>query len=167
MSTNGSAPTPQEARDQVADDLGFAAAFAIDIGNGESVEIPYPGLLDDDQQQRYNELQAELEDLDTDDVPLVDDEGVPVLDADGNPRVRKVVKEPHRRKGKLLEPYTVRLCKALFGEAGYARLKAAGVRANDINAYWIRMHRQYEERLAADSKSAGSTLGVASVSRRD
>lgn len=167
MTSNGHIPTPHEAREQAAEDLGFASAFLIDIGNGETVEIPYPGLLDDDQQQRYNELQAELETLDREDVPILDDNGNPVLDDGGKPRMRSVVKEPHRKDGKLLEPYTVRLCKALFGDAGYAKLKKAGVRANDINAYWIRMHRQYEERLANDSKSARGVSSLASVSHRD
>ena len=46
--------------------FGFAASVTIQAGD-EIFEIPNPGLLDDDQQERWEELQFEVEGCDRDD----------------------------------------------------------------------------------------------------
>jgi hypothetical protein len=143
---------PVEAREQAAEYLGFMAGKSLDLGDGEPFEIPNPGLLDDDQQVAYDELQASLEDLDQEDVEI-------------RPGITESrPKDPHRIDGKLLEPYNIRLCKALFGEQGYQRFKAAGGRSADVGIYWTQMSRQLTERIKSDSKSADGGGAVGAVS---
>ncbi|TDH48892.1 hypothetical protein E2F47_22260 [Mycobacterium eburneum] len=130
----------RDAREQAAEYLGFVASEKLTAENGEVFEIPFPSLLDDEQQERYDDLQFEMRSLDKDD--------------DGEPL------EPHSIDGKRLPPYDIRLAKAIFGEDGYARFKAAGGRSSDVSLIWWKMRQQLSDRKGADSKSAGSTGGV-------
>lgn len=156
--------SPAEARAQAAEYLGFTASVEIVLDNGEVFEIPNPGLLDDDQQERFEELQAELDEFDHDEVE------VPVVEyrietrADGtsvsNPVVvghktqRTLVTNPHRKGGKPVKPpYNVRLAIALWGEDGYERYKAGGGISNQIALEWARMNREFMGRESADPKS--------------
>lgn len=140
--------SPQQAREQAAEYLGFTASTTIRAG-GQDYEIPNPALLDDDQQERYNELQFELETWDRD---------RDLLDDNGNVLVRGQLKTPYRKGGKLVKPpYAVQLAIALWGEDRYKSYKAAGGIANQILVEWNLMNRQFEERLTRDPKSAGST----------
>lgn len=151
--------SPKDARDQAAEFLGFAASETIELSNGDSVEIPNPGLLDDDQQERYDALQFELESCDYD-----DDIEIPertVTHADGRVEilqpartVKGGLKDPLRKNGQLLSPgYNQRLALAILGEEGYAKFKAAGGRAADVSLMWRKMKKQWDERQDADSKS--------------
>jgi hypothetical protein len=148
-------PKPLEAREQAAEYLGFMTGIQLDLGDGQVFEVPNSGLLDDDQQIAYDQLQASLDDCDHEDVEIRDDDGKVV-------RTESRLKDPHRKDGKLLEPYNIRLCKALFGEQGYQRFKAAGGRASDVGIYWTQMNRQLQERRLADAKSrlGDSTVGA-------
>jgi hypothetical protein len=150
---------PAEAREQAAEYLGFMASIQLDLGDGTMFEVPNPGLLDDDQQVAFDELQASLEDLDHEDVQIRGD--------DGKLRTESRPKDPHRKDGKLLEPYNIRLCKALFGEQGYQRFKAAGGRAADVGIYWSQMNKQLRDRRAADSKSVPGDGAVGPLSDGD
>lgn len=62
--------SPAEAREQAAEYLGFTASKEIVLETGEVFEIPNPGLLDDDQQERFEELQAELDTFDHEEVEV-------------------------------------------------------------------------------------------------
>lgn len=156
--------SPAEARAQAAEYLGFTASVEIVLDNGEVFEIPNPGLLDDDQQERFEELQAELDSFDHEEVQ------VPVVEysietrADGSTFSKPVVVEhktervlqtnPHRKDGKPVKPpYNVRLAIALWGEDGYARYKAGGGISNQIALEWARMNREFVARESSDPKS--------------
>lgn len=147
----------KEAKEQAAEYFGFTASVFIQLDSGKVFEIPNPGLMDDDQQERWEELQFTLEQCDrTDEIVLpahTAEDGTEYPEQ----RIGGDLKTPYRIKGELLKPpYNVRLAKALFGEEGYAEYKAGGGIANQIALEWARMNREYQERVASDPKSGGS-----------
>jgi hypothetical protein len=129
------------AREQAAEYLGFMASERIVTKDGV-FEIPYPSLLDDEQQTRYDQLQFDAEGWDRHD--------------DGS------LKEPHRKDGVLVENYNIQLAKAIMGDR-YAAFKAAGGRANDVSVIWWKMRKGVADRQAADSKSGAGTGAVDAV----
>ena len=158
----------EEAREQAAEYFGFTASSSIRVANGKVFEIPNPGLMDDDQQERWEALQFELEQCDREPDIEVPEQTLP----DGTVISARVVKgdflTPYRKDGQLLTPpYNVRLAKALFGEEGYAEYKAGGGIAAQIAMEWARMNREFEKRVSADPKSGGSDSAVAPVSSGD
>jgi len=155
--------SPAEARQQAAEYLGFTASIYIKVDNGEVFEIPNPGLLDDDQQERFEELQSELETFDHDEVEVPVVEYTVETRADGStfsePKVvgnrteRVLLTNPHRIDGKPVKPpYNVRLAVALWGQEGYERYKAGGGRSNQIALEWTRMNREFMAKDNADPK---------------
>lgn len=158
----------REAKDQAAEYFGFTASTFIQVDGGKVFEIPNPGLMNDDQQERWEELQFELENCDREpdiEIPehkLDDGTVVPAATLPGD------VKTPYRIGGALLKPpYNVRLAKALFGDKGYAEYKAGGGIANQIAMEWARMNREYQERVAGDAKSGGNVPALESVPTGD
>jgi hypothetical protein len=135
--------SPEEAREQAAEYLGMLASVKIQIEGGKIFEVPNPSLLDNDQQQRYDELQFSLEDL---------DRWPDVKDAEGNVIRRGEPLEPHRKGKKLVESYNVRLAKVLFGDEGYKQFWAGGGRANDIAVIWFQMQKKLTEAAKQDPK---------------
>ena len=157
MAKSSHTPVPvKEAREQAAEYFGFISSVPIQLENGTVFEIPNPGLLDDDQQERWDELLFLLEQCDRD-----EDLVVPGYKReDGTEVPERVIpgelKTPYRINGELLKPpYAVRVAKALFGEDGYAEFKANGGSSNQIALEWARMNREYEERAKSDPKSDG------------
>lgn len=151
----------KEAKEQAADYFGFTASTFIQLDSGKVFEIPNPGLMDDDQQERWEDLQFTLERCDREpdvEIPertIRDDKGgvIATYPAETQPGDFKT---PYRIDGELLKPpYNVRLAKALFGEEGYAEYKAGGGIANQIAMEWARMNKEFQERVSADSKSVG------------
>ncbi|MDH6242531.1 hypothetical protein [Mycobacterium sp. OTB74] len=105
--------------------FGFTPSVTITTGTGKAFTIPNPALLDDDQQERWDDLQFLLERADT------DDQGEPLT--------------PYRIDGELLKPsYNVRLATALFGEAGYKEFKAVGGSGAQVALTWARMVKESE-----------------------
>lgn len=146
----------REAKEQAAEYFGFTASVFIQIEGGKVFEIPNPGLMDDDQQERWEEMQFDLEKCDRDpDVEIAGrtaDDGTIVPGA----TIPGEIMVPYRIDGKLLKPpYNVRLAIALFGEEGYKEYKSGGGIANQIALEWARMNREYQERVTADPKSDG------------
>lgn len=160
--TNGHTPlSPREARDQAARFLGMLASVEIEVKSGNSTqtfEVPNPSLLDDVQQGRYDQLQLDLEDL---------DRGPDVTNGEGKFVRKGPVLDPHRKGGKLVEAYNIRLCKVLFGAEGYKQFIAGGGRSNDVGAIWWQMNKALAEAAKADSKSGAGDQPLASVSDRD
>lgn len=162
----------KEAKEQAAEYFGFTASTYIQVESGKVFEIPNPGLMDDDQVERYEELQFTLEQCDRD-----DDVVIPAgtfTDADGNvhafPERTETgdVKTPYRINGELLKPpYNVRLAKVIFGEEGYVEYKAGGGIANQIGLEWTRMNKEYQERVTADPKSGGTVAALEVVRSGD
>jgi hypothetical protein len=117
----------KEAKERAADYFGFAASTLIQLSTGNVTEIPNPNILDDDQIERYEELQFQLEKCDR--------------------RPDGELKSPHQIDGKLLKPpYAIRLAIALFGEDGYAEYKAGGGNVSQIAMEWTKMDREYQKR---------------------
>lgn len=155
--------SPAEARQQAAEYLGFTASTEIVLDTGEVFEIPNPGLLDDDQQERFEALQAELDTYDHEEVEVPVVEYTVETRADGStfsePRVvghkkeRVLLTNPHRKNGKpITPPYNVRLAIALWGKDGYERYKAGGGRSNQIALEWTRMNREFMAKSGSDPK---------------
>lgn len=155
--------SPAEARAQAAEYLGFAESTEIVLDSGEVFEIPNPGLMDDDQQERFEELQAELDTFDHEEVEVPVVEYTVETRTDGTtysePKVvghkkeRTLLTNPHRKNGKPVKPpYNVRLAIALWGKEGYERYKAGGGRANQIALEWTRMNREFMAKVQSDPK---------------
>ncbi|WPH57645.1 hypothetical protein [Mycobacterium phage WXIN] len=161
----------EEAKIQAAEYFGFASSTSVRVDNGKVFEIPNPGLLDDDQQERYEELQFFLEQCDREPDTEVPEQSVVIDDKVTTIAAYTIpgeVKKPFRINGELLKPpYAVRLAIALFGEEGYAEYKANGGIANLIGFEWARMNKEYQERVAADSKSEGDGAAVEGVPAGD
>ncbi len=147
LAVQSSAPvSAKEAREQASEFLGMLASVTVKADNGEVFEIPNPALLDDEQQQRYDQMQLEAESY---------DRHPDVKDDQGNTRKGPFM-VPHRKNGKLVENENVRLAKAIFGDEVYKRFKAAGGRASDIGLVWGQMNQVLQKRLDAESKSRAS-----------
>lgn len=153
-----------EAKEQAAEYFGFTASTYIRVDSGKVFEIPNPGLLDDDQQERWEQLQFDLEgcdrepDIEIPEQKLDDGSVLAARTLPGNPIM------PYRKDGQLLKPpYAVRLAIALFGEEGQKEYKAGGGIANQISVEWARMNKEYQERVERDPKSAGSVSAVEAV----
>lgn len=151
------AVSPKVAREQAAEYHGFAASVEIEIGE-EIFEIPNPSLLDDDQQERFNDLNAEIErDCDREDDIEIPEHTTPEGTTFPAKTIRGDLKQPYTVDGVPLKPpYNTRLAVALFGEDGYRRFKAGGGRSNQIALAWGQMNREFEARQAKDAKSNGS-----------
>lgn len=144
----------KEAKEQAAEYFGFTASKFIQVEGGKVFEIPNPGLLNDDQQERWENLQFELEKCDRDpsiDIPeqkLEDGTVFPARTIPGE------VLSPYRLNGELIKPtYSVRLAKVLWGDEGYAEYKAGGGISNQISLEWSRMAREFQARVEQDPKS--------------
>lgn len=104
--------------------LGVPLKTEVVADDGTVFTIPSPYLLDDDQQERYEELQFDLEKCDR--------------DASGDLLV------PYRIDGKPLTPnYNTRLAKAILGD-DYEAFKAAGFTGGRITLEWAAMNRPEE-----------------------
>src|SRR5262249_25412319 len=140
---------------------------------GKVFEIPNPGLMDDDQQERWEDLQYEVEKCQRE--PDVELPERTITDRDGNATtlpattVQGDFLTPYRwSDGTLMKPpYNVKLAIALFGEDGYREYKAQGGIANQIGLEWARMTREYQERLNADPKSGSGNPTLEVVREAD
>lgn len=152
-------PNPKEAREQAADYLGFAASAIITLKDGTPVEIPNPGLLDDEQQEAWEALQFELEQCDREPDIEIPERRIQSKDGSETVIAAHTVKgellQPLRKDGVLMRPsYNVRLAQAILGEAGYKAFKAGGGQASDVALIWRKMQAEWDKRRQADSKSS-------------
>lgn len=171
MSNKSNRPVPiEQARAQAIEALGFLASRPIQVGE-EVFWIPSLDLLDDEQQDRWDEMQFDMQKYDRgEDIELP-----AYTDKFGNKVEARTVpgsiKLPHQINGERVKPtYAVRVAQALFGE-DYERFKKAGGRANDVLAIVMAMNKergdreQAEAEAGADKSDAGdSDSQVASVS---
>lgn len=153
----------QEARDQASEYFGFPASSTIEVGE-KRFEIPNPGLMDDDQQERWVDLQFELEQCDREPDTIIPEHTL----TDGTVIPHQVVtgalKEPYRKDGALMRPpYAVRVAQAILG-GDYAAFKAAGGSGSYILVEWARMNDEFKNRVDVDPKSGGSDSPLESVS---
>lgn len=162
----------RDAKDQAAEYFGLKASVLIEA-DGKVFEIPNPGFMDDDQQERWDELQFLLESCERQ-----DDIVIPARELEDGTKVEEQripgeFKTPYRIKdadGKsqlLKPPYNARLGMVIFGEKGYAEYKAAGGSGNQIALEWARMNQEYQKRVESDPKSVGSAGPLESVPEGD
>lgn len=164
--------TPQEAADQAAEYNSWLAPVDIKIGD-EVFRIPHPANLDDEQQERYDELQFRIEQCDKE--PELQVPKRTVTEADGSTVVTEAhtipgerILIPYRIGGELLKPgYNVQLAIALWGEEGYQKYKDGGGRSVQIGLEWRRMTDEMNKRRADDSKSANGTVVLEAVPDTD
>jgi len=169
-----SAVTPRRALEQSAEYWGVDLYREYDVGDDEPLQLYHPEYFDDDTQQAYDELMLEVESWEHEDVPVYDAFGRPVMDADGAPKTVSQLKTPHRKiiDGKLvLQNFNVEMCKAMWGEEGYKRFKAAGGSANqvavDLREMQVEFQKLMKERLKADPKSRNGAAGTQGLSDAD
>lgn len=147
----------EEARAQAIEYLGFAKPKRVVVG-GELFEIPLMSLMSREQQKRYNQLQLDLEELDRWPDTKNDDGEVVRM---GDPKM------PHRKKGKLVDDYDVRLTKAIFGDERGEFYLSNGGNPGDIALFWAESNKIVMDRQKDDSKSAGSVPSLAVVPNTD
>lgn len=145
----------------------------IELSDGTTLLIPpHPdlGMLNDEAQELYEELQFEMESYDREDDIHIPEQRL--KDAQGNETgvvlpastVRGAPKRPYRKDGQLIKPpHTVRVAKAVLGEVEYARLVNGGKSAGDVWRIWAKQAAEIRDREAEDSKSDGGPVALASV----
>ncbi|MBN7379479.1 MULTISPECIES: hypothetical protein [Mycobacteroides] len=120
---------------------------------GEVFEIPHKDLFDNDQQDRWDDLQDQIRQYDRE---------PDVLAPDGTLIAKGNLIYPHHLGGERVKPsWPERLAVVLWGEEGAARAKAGGINFNEIELVWAKQKYEMDERLKNDSKSASSGSGVA------
>lgn len=138
----------EEFREQAIEALGQTASILLEVpGSDELFEVPHPLAMDDEMQARVEAFQRG-DGLDRE--PLIDSDGSPILDINGEPATR--VKEPHQIDGVILEPLTVRSARVILGEETHKRFIAAGGRSNDVSLAWQYMVDQTKDRQGDDPK---------------
>jgi hypothetical protein len=138
-------------------------------GTSETIDIPpHPNLrmLDDDQQEAYEDLLCEVETYDREDDIYIPEStlanGV-VLPATTRPGQVKV---PYRKDGQRIRPaYSIRVVQIALGADVYAKLRQAGLSAADVWRIWNQQGLDLSNRQEEDSKSNGSGSGMESVPR--
>jgi hypothetical protein len=151
-----SSEAEEAAREQLAEYFGFASHDTITAG-GEKFVITNPSLLDEDQQERYDEVQHQLRKFAHETIVIrnaITNEVV-VDPKTGEPLTDRVLIEPHEDSdGNLVKPpYWSRVLKAVIGDDEYARFVKQGGRPNQFRLVWSKMQREMLERAASDAKS--------------
>lgn len=113
--------TITKTQDDLAAYFGFTARHDIEV-DGETYTIPNPAMLDDDQDERWQELQLIIEKCERDD--------------DGE------LLTPYRIDGEPLTPtYNSRLATVLWGDRAKAYV-AGGGQSSLVALVWARMARE-------------------------
>lgn len=157
----------QRAREQAKAYGGVFAPAPLELDDGTVIDIPpHPNLrmLDDEQQEAYEELLFETEgydrapDIHFPEQKLANGVVVPEEVRRGN------LLEPYRKDGVLIKPpHSVRVVQAALGDELYQQLRAGGRNAADVWRIWNQQGLDIAERQAADSKSGGGPVDLAAV----
>ena len=174
---NTAANAGRQARDQASAYDSLFAETKLELDDGSFLSIPpHPdlGMLDDEQMDAYEDLVMEQETYDREEDIYIPEQRL--LDSDGNETgvvlpastEKGALKRPFRINGVRVTPaHSVRVAQIALGEDGYARLRKGGRSAADVWRVWGRQAAELADRQASDDKSAGSSLGLASVSEAD
>lgn len=182
-----------DAKAQAALHFGFASGEDIPVtledGTVEKFNVPFPGMLTDDQQERWDALQFEIEQCDrhpdivipdhvnthkVTERPGTEDERVEeTTQFEPGRTIRGQLRQPYRKTKadgtvELLKPgYNASLAIALWGEDGYARFRSGGGESRLIGLLQSKMQQQFEEREKSDPKSVGGTGDLEAVPEAD
>jgi hypothetical protein len=163
----------QDARDQAQELDGFTADETYTTPTGVPFGVPNVGLLDDDQQERFDALNFKFSKCDK--VPDGELPGrtVTAKDPDGTEVVTEyppsVIKgtgflQPYQTDGQLVVPnYNIQLVIALLGEEGYEEFKAAKGKSSEFADRVKKLAEKLAEREKADPKSEGGSAALADV----
>lgn len=168
------APLPRntaEAQEQ-ADEAGEFGRSATVVAHksGKKFIVPSAVLLDDDQLIAYEKLHHELNQCDRD--PDFESpqqrfvnkkpDGSEIVTETGSYTQRGGFVQPYQKDGVLIEPpYSIQLAIIFWGEDGYKRFKEGGGRSAEIPEKLRQLNAEMQERMAADSKSAGRSGDLA------
>lgn len=126
---------------------------------GEEFEIPHKDLFDNDQQDRWDDLQDQIRQYDRE---------PDVFAPNGTLIARGNLIYPHHLNKERVKPsWPERLAIVLWGAEGAARAKAGGINFNEIELVWAKQKYEMDERLKNDSKSASGSGGVAPAPNGD
>lgn len=166
-----------EAQEQADEFGGFArSAKVVARKTGEEFTVPSVILLDDDQLVAYEELHHKLNQCDRyhdTEQPLQrfvtkNPDGTEVETEIGAHTIRGDFIQPYQKDGELVKPpYSIQLAIIFWGQEGYDRFKAGGGRSAEIPEKLRELNAAMQERLASDSKSAGSDSDLASSTDSD
>ena len=145
----------------------------LELDDGNTILVPpHPdlGMLDDEAQELYEELQFEMESYDREEDihipeqrlkdPSGNETGV-VLPASVSPGA---LKRLYRKNGELIKPpHSVRVARIALGEATYEKLVAGGRSAGDVWRIWAKQAAELRDRESEDSKSEGGSVDLAAV----
>lgn len=137
-----------------------------DHPEGEIFEIPHKDLFDNDQQERWEDLQEERRGYDREpDVMSPDGKTVIVRGQTMYPYMKDNARVTVKLGGKTVKATeAVQLAIVVWGVDGAARAREAGINFNEIAVVWAKQKYEMEERLRSDSKSASGGVGVAPTS---
>jgi hypothetical protein len=168
-----------EARAQADEYESLFGDTELELDGGDTIKIPpHPdyGLLDDDRMDEYEALQFAV---DTEyerepDVyipeqrlkdPTTGEETGVVLPPQ---TVRGQLKVPYRIDGVRVTPsHSTKVVIAALGEAEYKRLRDGGKSSKDVWKVWGEQSLRIQERKQRDTKSAGSSVDLATVPQAD
>lgn len=175
-----------QAREQSAEYGGIFDATPLVLDDGSIIHVPPDPrwrLLDDDQMEAYDALLYEAESYDRGEEIVIPKREI----KNEHGHVERTWPE-ETQPGPLLVPYRktdedgnttlispaweVRLVQAALGPDDYARLRAGKINGQrgsirHIQHIWTEHNRQIQERRAADSKSARSTVDLETVPEAD
>lgn len=162
-----------DAREQAADYDGFAAPAEYTTPTGKKFPVPNVSLLDDEQQERFDELLFKFSKCDKVPDQEIPGRKVTAKDPDGTEVVTEypahTVKgvgylQPYMIDGELVKPnYNIQLVTALLGEDGYAEFKAAKGKASEFAVAVNKLNQSLAEREKTDPKSDGGSSSLAAV----
>lgn len=151
-----------DAREQASEgDYGFLrsefrrAKPSADNSEGEVFEIPHKDLLDQDQQERWDDLMEERRGYDReDDVYTADGKTLIAKGQTIYPYLKDGVRVTVELGGKTRKATpAVQYAIVLWGEDGAARANAGGINFNEIEVVWAKQALALEERKKRDPKS--------------
>lgn len=149
--------TIEDARAQALEYIGLAMEKSIKLSNGDVFVIPNPSNLGYEQQERYDEMMMENENLDC---------HPDVLNEDGSVKTKGQPLEPHRKGGKRVENFDARVTRALFGTE-FDRFIKGGGRPSDVTLIWWEMNKRVADRQKSDPKSAVGAGDLAALPGAD
>lgn len=146
-----------DAREQASEGrYGFLRSEFRRTKDGDEFEIPHRDLLDNEQQDRWDDLQDEMRSYERE---------PDVLAPDGKTVIAKgPLIYPHYKDGQRVRPsWPERLAIMLWDKAGAAKAKAGGINFNEIELIWSKQRLEMEERYADDPKSVRGSSDVAAT----
>lgn len=145
------------------------ASIPLELNDGTILNLPpHPnlGMLDDAQQEAYEELMFEVESYDRESDIIFKEQTLPSGTVIPQEVRRGELKTPYRKDGVLVKPpHRTRVVQVALGERDYARLIAGGCNAVDVWRCWHEQTVRIADRQAVDSKSNGSSNNLVSLSK--